>query len=390
MADTPNAREEKDQEILKDKGLRTLFQCMCIGLAVIVLVSFFAARGQTFSGYCRQLGLSLLIALAAMVAGGFLGFLFGIPRSLQKADANQHRTFSSNTNLEEVSDWLTKIIVGISLVQLPVIIKRFNSWSRLLAQAFEQDLGAPNALPYVYGLQVFYSICGFFIVYLWSRLYLMKQLDVLERSFDQRIVAVVDAKVEAGVGGVESRVDEKLELRTLINQKDEFNKLVTMMTNLENREEFKPVIQAAQPGPFAYIEDCQKGRWGGQPVKQGYELNAAFKNKEAAHDIYYVTLRVTGAPAQPLTGDVYFFLHDSYFPDCIVKVKAVDNLASLEIASREAFTVGAYCVDQQIKLELDLNLYAGTPEGYKYREKLVTIDEVTTELNRKTDALNPR
>src|SRR5262245_24939954 len=68
-----------------------------------------------------------LWSLACLVSGAFIGFLFGIPRVLEEArktEENQRNKRQENksaayrvqvnTNLEQVSDWLTKIIVGVA------------------------------------------------------------------------------------------------------------------------------------------------------------------------------------------------------------------------------------------------------------------------------------
>jgi hypothetical protein len=61
---------------------------------------------------------AMLISAASVGAGWLLGFLFGLPRSIGKAEDPGLHGYLSNTNLLDVSDWLTKIIVGISLVQI--------------------------------------------------------------------------------------------------------------------------------------------------------------------------------------------------------------------------------------------------------------------------------
>ena len=64
-----------------------------------------------------------MIAAAAQLVGTLVGFLFGIPRTLQSTSdestsssaplpyhqGGSHRKYLVNTNLEQVSDWLTKI-----------------------------------------------------------------------------------------------------------------------------------------------------------------------------------------------------------------------------------------------------------------------------------------
>ena len=70
-------------------------------------------------------------AAASFTGGAAIGFLFGLPRAekyryIKKNDVDHNAKeyeYADNTNLEEVSDWLTKIIVGLSLVNFDTILK---------------------------------------------------------------------------------------------------------------------------------------------------------------------------------------------------------------------------------------------------------------------------
>jgi hypothetical protein len=66
------------------------------------------------------LGVSLLTALAAFLAGCLIGFLFGIPRAVSSGQARLGTSseYTPSSNLAEVSDWLTKLLLGAGLVQL--------------------------------------------------------------------------------------------------------------------------------------------------------------------------------------------------------------------------------------------------------------------------------
>ena len=124
-------------------------------LAALILNIVYAvwAVGVRFGG-C--LGWALALALVGIL----VGFLFGIPRVLQHsgraapaaqggqgqgqaaaADASNDRDRDYeqrvNTNLEEISDWLTKIIVGLGLVQL----KEVPSYIVSLANTIAPSLG---------------------------------------------------------------------------------------------------------------------------------------------------------------------------------------------------------------------------------------------------------
>jgi Putative Ig domain len=66
------------------------------------------------------LGVGVLTALAAFLAGCLTGFLFGIPRVVSSGQARLATSseYAPSSNLAEVSDWLTKLLLGAGLVQL--------------------------------------------------------------------------------------------------------------------------------------------------------------------------------------------------------------------------------------------------------------------------------
>jgi hypothetical protein len=80
-----------------------------------IVIYAFATPGSHWS----YLGVGLATALAAYVSGGLVGFLFGIPRVVSSGQLRQQSDpYSPSSNLAEVSDWLTKLLLGAGLVQL--------------------------------------------------------------------------------------------------------------------------------------------------------------------------------------------------------------------------------------------------------------------------------
>lgn len=84
--------------------------------AVLILFYAVATPGSTL-GY---LGVGLLTAFAAFLIGGLGGFLFGIPKMVSSGQARHAGgpQYAPSSNLAEVSDWLTKLLLGAGLVQL--------------------------------------------------------------------------------------------------------------------------------------------------------------------------------------------------------------------------------------------------------------------------------
>lgn len=82
------------------------------------LILFYAiATPGSILGY---LGVGLLTAFAAFLIGGLGGFLFGIPKMVSSGLTRQTvgPQYAPSSNLAEVSDWLTKLLLGAGLVQL--------------------------------------------------------------------------------------------------------------------------------------------------------------------------------------------------------------------------------------------------------------------------------
>jgi hypothetical protein len=123
------------------------FRDFALGLVVVVmaLIVLFAlactglgwAQSCNWSQFLKITIAAGSISLACGGLGALLGFLFGLPRSLPET-SDQHpglRGYLDNTNLLDVSDWLTKIIVGLSLVQIGKLPWAFRQLGRTLAPA---------------------------------------------------------------------------------------------------------------------------------------------------------------------------------------------------------------------------------------------------------------
>ena len=119
---------------------------------------------------------------AAFAVGAFAGFLFGIPRyaaqpatTLLATQAVAQTTgttsinippasplYASNTNLEQVSDWLTKIILGATLMQvtkLPHFLRQIREYITLRAPCNNaSDAFAVGYIIYIFGVWVLFEL----------------------------------------------------------------------------------------------------------------------------------------------------------------------------------------------------------------------------------------
>jgi hypothetical protein len=121
---------------------------------------------------------SVLMGVSALMSGGLLGFLFGIPRSLspQRSDGGREHVRRPNTNLEQISDWVTKIFVGVGLTQLKDIPGYLAQLVNYLAPALTGTGSPVTQVTRVFtlGLLVYFSTSGFIIGFTATRFILLE------------------------------------------------------------------------------------------------------------------------------------------------------------------------------------------------------------------------
>lgn len=127
------------------------------------------------------LGGGLIAAAAAAALGAVAGFVFGIPRTREAADQltepggtgtperSKKAVLLANTNLERISDWLTTLVIGATLVQL----KDIPAWLKGIGDMFKDGPTIENLIPFV--LVYFFGL-AFLGIYLITRLYLTTAL----------------------------------------------------------------------------------------------------------------------------------------------------------------------------------------------------------------------
>jgi hypothetical protein len=84
-----------------------------------------------------------------------------------------------NTNLEQISDWLTKIIVGLGLIQLGKLPGYLVRASSYVGQTFGKD---DSYAHFACALLLYFSVMGFTLGYLLTRLYLTGAFAAADRA----------------------------------------------------------------------------------------------------------------------------------------------------------------------------------------------------------------
>jgi tetratricopeptide (TPR) repeat protein len=191
--------EDDPKRVDRYRMLMRLQAGAAIALIFVVLYSIqFYGAGAVI----RVASVGVLIAGASLFGGFLLGFIFCIPRTTKPAEAiaasssgsavgkddNEPNRQSAaialsgvetNTNLVEISDWLTKILVGVGLVELTKIPHSLHALCEFLGpglRANDSPLAASSSESFALGIILFFFGVGFLIGYLWTRLYFQRAL----------------------------------------------------------------------------------------------------------------------------------------------------------------------------------------------------------------------
>ena len=180
------------------RTVKTLFSGVWADIRVTVLI-FIIAVSAGLGFILKRLDTpfaALLWAVGLLSLGWLIGFLFGIPKVLQgdaalaqlpsnppgggsaaanasapgngaASPANRRSQYLVNTNLEQISDWLTKIIVGLGLINLKEVPALVSRLANFMAPVMGADSNVFAAAVFIY-----FSVVGFLGGYIITRLWL--------------------------------------------------------------------------------------------------------------------------------------------------------------------------------------------------------------------------
>jgi hypothetical protein len=343
-------------------------------LGVLLLLMTTLSLGSIKDGI-RYATIGLISALASGALGIAMGLLFGLPTLAARAAAisnanagtagigatgNAQPTmnrmqplYGDNTSIEQVADWLTKIIIGLGLTQFDAFTERFDSVATQVSAAM---LGLPQAQasPVVGGslLLCAFLLC-FLASYLWSRRYLPIEL--------------AGARVDQ-LAAEERHIQRAEVMRTQQQKRDAGQNIDTLFASAQ------AVTAAAHdadfPEPVAPQKslDPWKGQFGGQSEANDIELVAALSPMHIRSGYVAVDLRLRGVSTQARAKwagkTARLYLHPS-FPDPL-RMLTLDAMGEvrLPLIVWGAFTVGAQLEDGTL-LELDLAQLANAPPVFQ-------------------------
>lgn len=212
------------QPIDPDVALKRLIYVVVIGCLLILAYGLrYVLSGG--AGFLVIVSVGMMAGGAALLSGGLLGFLFGVPHTFageagqtnqetSKSASDRQREVGSggpstsyrpNTGLEQISDWLTKMLIGVGLIEIKVIPGKLTTVAAYIAKGLGNG---EQAEAFALTILIYFSVCGFVFGFLWARLYLPRWF----READE--VQILAKKVSQ----LEKQQEADAAALTLINQ----------------------------------------------------------------------------------------------------------------------------------------------------------------------------
>lgn len=285
---------------------------------------------------------ALATGLAAMLAGGIIGLLFGVPRRDANAAASGGG-YSGNDNLVKVSDWLTGALTGIALAT-----------ARDMSDALWRV--CQSVLPGYPGFALACIVGGFCAGFLMAYLRLRASLPFIFAHYDRRADDAAlqrDLAREKEARNYEDARAKSAEAGTRNPER------AASAKSISDRVKVVREAMAAE-----YQGDPNKGQYGGSPRANGYVLR--MKGHRIGEDgMLNVDLEVSGTQPGQLPSHADFYLHPSFPAPVIRKPADSDGIVRMSVWLFEAFTVGVVVEPGQVALELDLAQLPDIPQEYR-------------------------
>lgn len=317
------------------------------------------------------LSISIIISAAALISGYFLGFLFGIPKYKANPSGADDSDYTPSNSLTEVADWLTKIIVGLGLVEMrkiPELIESIGIFVGNYVNGSCHYSCSSSLVVFSNGLVIYNGVFGIYYGYNYARIVLSSHYKEADENLKKakELKEAIDSKYDANIPRFQTIVQQQRAALALSNVPmeimsiDDFN---SMLDDAKRR-------MNAGMQLFAKFKDSdkdpQKDQWGGKNENNNRKMTATVCPLGNTKSLYKVDVKIESTdPKDPMveTSPVLFALHNTYRnPFKLVAVKG--GIATIELVVYGAFTVGAFVDNGRTPLELDLATIPGAPKEF--------------------------
>lgn len=368
-------KEKKTVNEAETTILLTLYMGLFLGMVPVI---GFPITIPEMGG--RILFIGIILGIAAFLSSFFMGTLFGMPKRNNEKESD----YSLNNSLVEISDWLTKIIVGLGLVNLKEIPGYLVSLGEYVRTSSKYDGQLLNI--YSIGIVIYFGFLGLYIGYNYMRLVLSNKYKYADDNLIRKELEMAHEKINEAKEEMHQKENKIIQIQSQVQEKEQLTKKLidkvnepsmsntnvqTVIKKLMDTDEVKkgnPKVESyvnkmisdanikLRRGLLINHDDPQKGQWNSNAINNERELKATVI--EETKGLYKITLEVvsTNPKSNPLkNGDLILFaLHNTFGDQPFKLVKVENQSAELNFYAYGSFTVGAFADNGATELELDL------------------------------------
>jgi CheY-like chemotaxis protein len=259
-----------------ERATNVIIGALLIGLLALPAFALQASALVPALGICAA---GLALVGAGFAIGAVIGFLFGIPRRLQEPSVQPAKDaevpsprglpWAGNTSLEQISDWLTKIIVGVGLTQLLNLPTALASLGSVVGPALG---GFPASASFGTLAFVYFAIGGFFTAYLWTSLRLTSLLVSSEEEAKRAQAHEVDLQIRA--------IEVATDLRSVASSGESIPSVSAEPID-------KAPVSPSRPARILWVDDrpSNNAREMKQLKEQGFEVTPRTDSSAALADL---------------------------------------------------------------------------------------------------------
>jgi hypothetical protein len=297
-----------------------------------------------------------MAGVTALSGGIFLGFLFGIPRTPGGNDDDgagrkkgaRELDYKPSTNLEQVSDWLTKILVGVGLVELKELKGALASVGALVSSAVDPGLRGVGVLTEL--VVVVFAAVGFLASFLWTRVYY------------PAIQVGTDIGILRQLSELQADVQTAAKLATAPPEAEQAAIIAPPAEATDPVREVYRKIAAFERAPDIYDSDPTADIFAGTAsATKDRRLTGRIDKKMKGALILVVRAEASGGTS--LDGEAIFLLHPT-LDGPVRRVVCLNNAAETKFYSEGTFHVVAILDGGKTVLMLDLSEVPGVPKWF--------------------------
>ncbi|WEK68288.1 MAG: hypothetical protein P0Y62_10450 [Candidatus Chryseobacterium colombiense] len=177
------------------------YSCLIL-IVTSVLIVIYSLNTTSVAEYSRTVSSLILLQFLSFFAGSFLGFLFGFPS--HNNNNNLLEKYQRNSSLKEITSWLTKIIVGITLVEFKDIFRYLKYIIHHLSYSLSKDNGHTVIIAAIIGT---FFILGFIVFFILSVTTIFEELVVNDKNIESILAGAAMNSNELHLDNVDKVLD---------------------------------------------------------------------------------------------------------------------------------------------------------------------------------------